>query len=240
MGTGPTEIAGGGTRTTTAEWVRSLARLTAGRLRAVRNSGRLGAAASLAAGVLWLLVWLHQREAHGTTEVNEERVVLGLTWLDSAKFLAAPLALLVPAFAALYRRRGHVGALGRAGFAATMAALGALVVATAVQYWSFPWGSYAVDYDAPPRRVGEIAQNLAALVFAVGLALFTVDLARARVMPPWAAPVLVLGGLATFWFSPAWWLPGVAWLLLAWLLWSRRGRGHPATRTAEPGGLAER
>ncbi len=44
-----------------------------------------GSLASLVAGVLWLLVWLHQREAHGTTQVNEERVVLGLTWLDSAK-----------------------------------------------------------------------------------------------------------------------------------------------------------
>jgi hypothetical protein len=32
---------------------------------------RWGSLASATAGVLWLLVWLHQREAHGTTQMNE-------------------------------------------------------------------------------------------------------------------------------------------------------------------------
>ena len=41
-------------------------------------------------------------------------------------------------------------------------------------------------------------------------------------MPWWAAPALVLGGLATFFLTPANWLPGVAWLLLGLVLWSRR------------------
>jgi hypothetical protein len=41
---------------------------------------RWGAPASLLAGVFWLLVWLHQQEAHGRTEVNEMRLVAGLTW----------------------------------------------------------------------------------------------------------------------------------------------------------------
>ena len=45
---------------------------------------RWGALASLVAGVSWLLIWLHQREAHGVTELNEMRSVGGLTWMDSS------------------------------------------------------------------------------------------------------------------------------------------------------------
>lgn len=32
---------------------------------------RLGGPASVAAGVLWLLIWLHQRATHGSTATNE-------------------------------------------------------------------------------------------------------------------------------------------------------------------------
>lgn len=38
---------------------------------------RLGAPASLVAGVAWLLIWLHQHAAHGATELNEMNLVGG-------------------------------------------------------------------------------------------------------------------------------------------------------------------
>ena len=184
---------------------------------------RLGAPASAAAGCLWLLVWLHQLATHGPTATNEMRIVLGLTWLDSAKFLVVPLMLLFPGILGLYRQRGRPGILGRIGFIGTVVGLSFLILGAAAEFWAFPWGSYAVGFEAPQPRVGGVIQALTSLVFTLGLILFSVDLVRAKVLPIWAAPVVVLGGLTTFYLTPVSWFPGLAWLLLGSVLVSSWG-----------------
>ena len=203
-------------------------------MRLLHGLDRWGTPASLAAGVLWLVVWFHQRAAHGPTAENEERIVLGLTWKDSAKFLVVPFILVGIGIAELYRRRGSAGWLGRAGFVVTAVGLGGLVVGTAWEFWSFPWGSYAVGFDAPLPQVGGAIQAVATLVFTAGLAVLSIDLVRAKAMPLWAAPVLVLGALTTFFLTPATWLPGVAWLVLGWVLRPWSGRVHPPSPATEP------
>jgi hypothetical protein len=185
---------------------------------------RFGAAASAGAGLLWLVVWFHQRLTHGPTEVNEERVFLGLTWLDSAKFLIIPLILLLIGIVSLYRLRERSGSLGKTGFIVTVAGLIGLIVGTAAQFWTFPWGSYAVGFAAPLPRWGGLFQALSTLVFTVGLTVLSIDLVRVGVMPVWLAPVLIVGAFATIFLTPTFLLPGLAWLLLGLVLWSRRDR----------------
>ncbi len=185
---------------------------------------RLGAPASVAAGLLWLVVWFHQRQTHGPTSVNEQRIFLGLTWLDSAKFLVIPLILLLIAIVSLYGLRERPGLLGRIGFVVTVVGLIGLIVGTALEFWSFPWGSYAVSFAATLPWWGGLFQSLSTLVFTIGLIVFNIDLVRARVMPGWVAPVLVLGGFTTFFLTPSSLLPGLAWLLLGLVLWLRRDR----------------
>ncbi len=175
----------------------------------------------MAAGFLWLLVWFHQRLTHGPTQENEERIFLGLTWLDSGKFLVVPLILLLVGIVRLYGLRERPGLLGRIGFVVTVVGLVGLIVGTALEFWFFPWGSYAVGFKELASHGVPPLQPLSTLVFTIGLIVFNIDLVRAKVMPVWAAPVLVLGGLTTFFLTPVNWLPGLAWLLLGSVLWSR-------------------
>ncbi len=185
---------------------------------------RLGAPASVAAGLLWLVVWFHQRQTHGPTPVNEERTFLGLTWLDSGKFLVVPLILLLIAIVSLYGLRERPGLLGRVGFVVTVAGLCSMIVGTAAQFWPFPWGSYAVGFEAGLPWWGGIIQALSTLVFTIGFFVFGIDLVRTGVMLGWAVPVLFFGGITTFWLTPSSFVPGLAWLLLGSVLWPRRDR----------------
>ena len=185
---------------------------------------RLGAPASVAAGLLWLVVWFHQRLTHGLTSENEERVSLGLTWLDSGKFLVIPLILLLIGLVSLYGLRERPGVLGRIGFVVTVVGLCSMIVGTAAQFWPFPWGSYAVGFEATLPSWGGIIQALSTLVFTIGLFVFSIDLVRAGVMPGGVVPVLFFGGITTFWLTPSSFVPGLAWLVLGLVLWWRRDR----------------
>ena len=56
----------------------------------------------MSGGVLWLLLWSHQLLAHGTSEQNEKKLVLGLTWMDAAKLFVASFVLFLLAAVAAY------------------------------------------------------------------------------------------------------------------------------------------
>ncbi len=90
----------------------------------VKAVDRWGGAASLVAGILWLLIWAHQQEAHGRTEINEMRLVGGLTWMDTSKLLVPIFLLVFVGLASLYRRREQPGRLGRVGAILTFGGLG--------------------------------------------------------------------------------------------------------------------
>jgi len=153
-------------------------------------------------------------------------LVGGLTWMDSSKFVVLLLLLVLFALASLYQRRECPGRLGRTGSTLVFGSLGLLIIATALEFWTFPWGSYEVTFEEAQGLAGSntsgAIQALASLVFTLGLIVLAVDLVRAKVIPIGVALVLVIGGLTTVYLSPVMWVPGVAWLVLRIVLWQKR------------------
>jgi hypothetical protein len=124
------------------------------------------------------------------------------------------------------RRAGRLGRLGKTGI--VVAAVGAAlpVIGGLVQGFLFEG-----DYPLMPFFV---IPGVAGLV--VGFTLLGLAVLKARVLPRWAAVLLVVGSLAMLGFNDQnaqalLAIPnGIAWAAVGYLLWS--GKGEPARRPA--------
>lgn len=96
----------------------------------------------------------------------------------------------------------------------SVAVLGLLTAGVALEFWPFPWGSYAHGFDAPLAETGGIVQALGTVALTLGLTLFALDGVRRSAMPIWIAPLLPLGAFTTFWLTPVHFVPGIVWLAL--------------------------
>jgi hypothetical protein len=192
-----------------------------------------------AAGALWAAVAVHQMSAHGLTTVNEMRVVVGLTWMDSAKALPVALVLLLPGMLCLVRR-ADAGRARRAPVLVRVVAALTLISAVAggVDFWTFPWGSYRVTFES---RGSSFPWQFVSAVLA-GLLLVVLAVMRRRAdRGEWAVLLLLAAGMVvgSLW-TPALLWPAFAWAGFAgWLGWCARpprgdrGRGDAALRRAE-------
>lgn len=191
------------------------------------------AAAWSVAGLLWLLIWLHGARTHGVTQVNEKRLWLGLTWMDSAKFLVVSFLAVLLALYLSAKVGRPLSRWGRLAWGASLAVVAVQVVGVALQFWPFPWGSYRVTFEARSgfTSVGGPLQAVASLLGVLLLALAAVALAQAGAVRLWVVPVLAVGMLTTFYLTPASWVPALAWLLMAVALWTGGPRhdGHAGT-----------
>jgi hypothetical protein len=186
---------------------------------------RWGGPAAVAGGILWLGVWAHGLAAHGPSEVNQKDVVAGLTWMDSAKALVGCFLLFVVGALALFARLERPQLLGRAAIVLTVLGLGVLAVAAALQFWTFPWGSYeneAAKFDSGLPKWGGTVQALGSAVYTVGTLLLAAELVRRRARGWWLGLLLVATGPASFFLTPVLPIVGIAWLVVGVVLWRQQ------------------
>ena len=188
-------------------------------------AARAAALPSVAAGLLWVVAWAHLLLAHGTGEVNEQRIAFGLTWLDSGR-LAAPALLLAAVAIWTVARTSEDAGLRVAG---SIAIVGLSVAATgaALGFWTQPLGTYVgATRSAGVAVTGGLLAMAGSVAVAVGLMAVAVTAARARILPGWVAVLLGVAGVSTVpWLheSPHGVVFGIAWLVIgAFLAWPAR------------------
>jgi hypothetical protein len=176
---------------------------------------RVASAASVLAGVLWIAAWVHLLMAHGTTEVNEARIVLGLTWLDSGRLIAPSLALVGVAIVALAQGARQSAVTSTA----IVAVVGVAVAATGIVlgFWTQPLGTYAgASRETGVAAIGGAVVIVGSLLMAAGIVAFAIAAGRARLLPNWLALLIAVGAISAVpWLYEA---PqgigfGVAWLV---------------------------
>lgn len=187
---------------------------------------RFAATAALLAGVIWLVLWRHQAFTHGTTQYNEMNMALGFTWMDSGKLYVLPFLLLIVTTMGLHHRVPKLGLLGKSGYL-VLAALVSLVVGTVAEFWGFQLGSYELTFEEETRpffQQGWWLQALGTTFLTFAMVPFGISLVRERILPAWMLPVMVFGALSTFFLTPAFYFPGIVWLILGLTLLRYRPR----------------
>ena len=199
----------------------------------VPAAARAAALPSVAAGLLWLTAWTHLLATHGTGQVNEQRIALGLTWLDSGR-LTAPALLLAAVAVWMLVRECADGAVRMAG---SLAVAGLAIAATgaALGFWTQPIGTYVgVSRAGGIAATGGLLAMAGSLAVAVGLVAVGATAGRAGIVPGVVAVLLGISGIATVpWLqeSPHGVAFGVAWLGIGtFLAWPAASGARPAGR----------
>lgn len=144
------------------------------------------------------------------------RLFLGFTWMDAGKFYVVPFLLLMVATLGVERRRTGSGPVGKSAWF-VVAAFGCLAIGTALEFWGFPFGSYDVTFEAGMKDTWWV-QFVGAFLLTAAVVPFGVVHARAGSLPVWMVPVLAFGAATTVFLSPAFFFPGIVWIVLGLVL----------------------
>lgn len=180
----------------------------------MNRSSRAGKYAATA-GAIWLLLWFHQAKTHGLSAMNERRFLLGATWMDSGKFYVVVFVLLLLWAVHVFRARPTSGVVARVVFGLLCGSLVVLAIATAIEFWPFPFGSYRLSFEQSSlARAGGSVQSVTTLIFALSLIPFGTGLALEKVTPWWLVPITVIAAFAGFFLTPSNFVPAVGWVMV--------------------------
>ncbi len=186
---------------------------------------RWGGLAAMLGGVLWVIgTLIHASKPRGCIAeecafrpMRESGALEGILTLLSMLLFAVGVAGLVM----LARGAGRFGKAGKVGVIICAAGAALLLIASLVQAIFFGGDFPLMPYFVIP--------GLLALV--VGFLVLGIAILRARVLPRWAAGLLIVGALAMLGANEQTarvllMIPfGVAWVAVGYVLWS--GRGEP-------------
>lgn len=168
------------------------------------------------------MLWRHQALTHGMTQDNERLMALGFTWMDSGKLYVLSFLLLIATMVGLQRGQRDRGSLGKSGLL-VIAIFLLLAVGTATEFWGFPLGSYDFTFEEEMNNTWWL-QFVSSFLLTAAFVPFGINLVRERVLPAWMVPVLVFGAATTVFLTPAFYFPGIVWMILGSMLLRHRRR----------------
>ena len=154
--------------------------------------------------------------------MNEMRLWLGATWMDSSKLVCIPfVAVAVGLY--LLGRDARIGRVSRWLWVLLLLVIAVQAVAILVGLSPFPWGSYELTFeeleqsDRYPAWVskGGAVQATGSLIGTLLFVPVGIALVRSQRVPWWAVPAAAIGMLFTFYTTPASWIPAVGWFLVS-------------------------
>lgn len=188
------------------------------------------------AGVIWILQWAHALVAHGPTQYNAKQLWLGMTWMDSTKFLIVAYLLLIPGVLYMERAPAARGDKLVSTFGTmTIMALIIAAVGTAMEFRLFEWGTYSGTFESTDSIMwagGPLRAVASAVVLTLGFGVLGVRVARHRAIPYWLVPILMVGSMSTVFIGgPLPPVPSLTWLAFGgWLLTRAHADGRRTSR----------
>ena len=146
------------------------------------------AGAAVISGVLWLGVWVHYLAAHGTSNVDQNRTPLGMSWYDTSRVLVVSLLLVVFVVGTVRLDRGWITRSSRYGALVgySVAAIG-IVVAFAVTEWG------STTLDSADATGGAVLIALGTTLGGVSTIVYGREAVRIGLLPRGAGLLLSLG-----------------------------------------------